>query len=499
MIKVDDSRLGPHGGKIRCPRCANTLIVERPAVSFEIGLEIDTPAKPSTASVDTSDLEPELISDDDLMLLEPDIESSPTIVQPSKNKSPANATFSTFNQQVNSSAKAPLPVSSSNASAYEKTSVGSRLVSNKVPDSYSALSQEKNINDGDTRVTMVPSFKRTNQDEQQFSAWASDGLTAVRSISTAQDDFNDLMLEGGLSADGTFTAPTKTQAAPSDQMFPTKEYPSSDIKSGANQGDLLYASSQHVGQQVGPTRVLSVFEPQVYEPRSFFAIIFNIIGIIIILAIFAYGSLFFITDGNVDKKLLQFDKKAWNALWPKQPLVALDDMQIISMQSLLYPTFHGGSVLAFLGEIRNYGSSTRKQVQVTAQLRTNSGKLIKSANAPAGVSLGPNELRMANDYKTLADIYRNLLKSAPELSTIAPGATLPFSVIIEKPPPMLAKLHHDLALSYYELPKKDVKAEIQTQKLEDEESENSKPKVKNKTWAKGKLRGKARNRIRNQQ
>jgi predicted Zn finger-like uncharacterized protein len=386
-LSISEASLGERGARVRCPRCGNTVVVERPQAQAPLELDLGAMGQPGRpAAYDQRAADPGGLTHQPLDLDAPD----------------------------------PVPD--------ELGFVDADLLGDVPP----------------TRVQAAPDLGRTAVSarpagaglDRAFDASWDAAPTAVAAHIPGLDggDHDDaLQLSGGLSADGTFippSLPTQQASAPA---------PSESSSSLPGRSSSLSVESRHLP---APTVVA---EPK--KRRSALGVIAAVVGSLVAAAVLAFGLLVFLGGGRLDEKVLHLDHDALLALVSAHPPVVLDGVQVTSLRSFTYPSHTGEPLLVFVGEARNGASAPRKRLRVTAELRDSGGRLVASESAPLGASLGPLELHDAPDPAALASLIRTKAE-AGAYAALAPGAAAPFVVVLAKPPPQLDRLRHGVTLAY---------------------------------------------------
>jgi predicted Zn finger-like uncharacterized protein len=495
-IRLDESKLGERGARVRCPSCSSTVVIERAPKGPEL-LDIDfgsglapqvadpaafdaaainapaldrspkvhapggkaTPAAPAPAPPGwppppASAGEPELLGDEDLELADADEVTDAALSGPAAAKgAPALAP----------AAPGRVPPTPAPASTLSK------LVAATVSPSRPAAGPTAPgpIPDFDvkTRVAPAPNLARPAVSDRPPSALEATA-TGIPDLHGPDDS---LMMGGALSADGSLVpAQQPRSAAPSfETAGPALAVTRPVALDYSNVGSVTTKASwvSDTGRAQTPDR------PRASAPR----IVAAVAGAIAAVALLFFGMIVFLSGGRVDERVLRLDHEALTTLWTSRPVVALDGVRVTGMRSFFYPIRTGEQALVFSGEVKNLGAEPRQHLQITAEVRDQGGRLLASAHAPVGAALAPPDLWASDDPVALERAYR----ADPSASdTVPPSGTAPFEVVITHAPPQAEHQRHLVVLGYADPPKIEAPSPP--------EPEPAPPKTKAKARAKAK-------------
>jgi predicted Zn finger-like uncharacterized protein len=483
-IRLDESKLGERGARVRCPRCSSTVVIEREPkgpdlldIDFGSGLVpqvVDASAFEATA-VDAPKLdrspsrhvagskpgpggargaapaparamappapvdEPELLGDEDLELADADevtdVADAPSRSAPSPARGPSSP--GRVPPAVAPAASVPKPVAVG--------SPPSRPLAASPPPA-----PRPDPGRADTRVAPPPNLARPAAVPAALADRPPSALGALESTATGIPDLDapddSLMMNGALSLDGSVVrAPAPKAPAPPPASAPPMAV-TRPVALADGAGDSVTTKARI--SDMGRPEATAVAAP----PRSALRTIAAVAGALAAVALLFFGLIVFLSGGRIDQRVLRLDHEALAALWTSRPIIALEGVKVTTMRSFFYPIRTGEQALVFAGEVKNAGAEPRQRLQITAEVRDQAGRLLASASAPVGVALTPPELWASDDAAALARAYRPAAAaSAPD--TVPPSATAPFTVVIAHPPPQAEHQKLAVVLGYADPPK----------------------------------------------
>ncbi len=193
-------------------------------------------------------------------------------------------------------------------------------------------------------------------------------------------------------------------------------------------------------------------------------------------AILGAGVLLWIGGGRLDLSLVGVGNEAGKAA------AHYRGVHPVAMRSVLYPTRGGKEVLVFVGRAENRADEARTHVAAVAELRNRRGELVTSARAPVGIALSPAFVADLTDRQSLDDAYAVLAREQGE-PRLASKAVAPFTVVFLQPPKGLADLEHTVRLAKGEpvlAPEPTPAEPVEEAEVEAEEGDERKGKRKRK-------------------
>ncbi len=405
-------------------------------------------------SVDISDDTATAVTDDDVMSIDDDdlvsIEDEPTVDQNVSvtMREPAAPQFMPAETSRSTTRVVQTPslfVESTGDLALPSTVSGSSSFAGRPAPETPAFPDH--IAQARTSIIQVPSLTRpTNEAHKQTAMLsAGGGATFVGRIDpalmarAAQQDDADLMLTGGLSADGTYSPPQEEtrpaiqlegQTAVHDLQLDrlglrreTRPLATVGLGEGTTQ-DGVQRAPPPPPEATSGTRVV----------RAVTTVMLSVV--LLVLAVFAL-----VRSGQLDTEVLRDPERIVRGDGVEGASGILG-VQPTSMRSVLYPTVHG-KILVFTGEVKNASMQPVSNLDVVAEVRKQDDTLLAEGRGSLGVVLSVAELARLETPEAAARAFA--AKQAGPL-TIAPGERVQFMVVISPAPRELRSSRHRVRL-----------------------------------------------------
>lgn len=117
----------------------------------------------------------------------------------------------------------------------------------------------------------------------------------------------------------------------------------------------------------------------------------------------------------------------------------------VAVQSIVYPTVNGGSVLVFTGDVLNSGASEARNLDVIAEVRDRDGSVRASERGPLGVVLDVSELARLTDAASVRAAFA--AKATGVNTVVAPGGRASYMVVISPVPEQYRYYRHQVRLA----------------------------------------------------
>ena len=434
---------------------------ERSPRSFDdLSTDVDAPATRTSMSLDevsaavrhddflaidiNHDDEPTSIGDDDVMSIDEDevvsIDDEPTI------------DLAAHTQLQQPAAPQYMPETNSRASTVV-THTPSLLLEQSRGGSASGQSTfQQQAHEQTTSVMFVPSLSRPDNDALRESAMLSAGGgmetfvgridPALMARSIPQQDDADLMMNGGLSSDGTYSPPQETTRpaiafeGPTDvhglQLDRPERRQTRPMQSGLSEGMTQDGVSR---QATAPETNRGM---RIARGAMTVMLSLTLIG----LALFAL-----VRSGQLDMEVLLDPERIVNGN-EVEGATGILGVQPLSMRSVLYPTVHG-RILVFTGEAQNTSTQPVSNLEVVAEVFGKDEKVIASAREQLGVVLSVAEL---SRLETPEAVSRAFAQKSTGPVTLAPGEHVQFMVVISPAPRELRSSRHRVRLAQVAAP-----------------------------------------------
>ena len=124
----------------------------------------------------------------------------------------------------------------------------------------------------------------------------------------------------------------------------------------------------------------------------------------------------------------------------------LQGVRLTRTRTILYPMKNGSAALMVAGEAVNHGEQPQNDVDVVVELRDRSGKPVKAANVPLGMLLDMEQVVAAqsqDDWQNLILEWRRKAPPAP----IQPAVPTPFLAVLVDPPQPLGEYAQSIHLA----------------------------------------------------
>lgn len=503
-IRLDESKLGERGARVRCPRCSSTVVIERASGGTEL-LDIDfgsgvhpqeldpkafdatavaapaldrapvrhapggkpdpargapaaRPAPPAPAPAAPAD-EPELLGDEDLELADAD-EVTDASGPPAASAPPR-------------AAPPPTAIRAAPGGTVPALVTGT-IHPSKSPPAGREVAPKPYVADAATRVAAAPNLTRPPAPPARPPSVLDAAERTATGVPGLDDADEPLMMGGALSPDGKVIAPKAPPAHPAPPPSAGAEAPGVETRRVSLAYDALATTTQARIADAGRPRRPGT------PARSALRIVAAVAGALAAVALLFFGLIVFLSGGRIDERVLRLDHEALASLWSSRPIVVLDGVKVTAMRSSFYPTRTGEQALVFEGEVTNLGAEARQRVQVTAEVRDQGGRLLASARAPVGVALVPPDLWASDDPAALERAYRPAPAAAPP-DTVPPGATVPFTVVISRPPPQAEHQKLVVSLGYADPPRVEAPPPAPAEPEPAPARSKGKPRLKGKT------------------
>ena len=409
-FKVDETRVGPQGAKVRCTKCKNVFAVqpppkEAPPEEGEFGASKTQMYKSDTLSGEimlnsrkaaaagthkASAAKPEGL---------PEMPAAPGAAPP-----PTSA-----------SAKRPAaPAAPARGDADQKTGIvdtSAYLKGLKVPELPSEPAQDQ-----PTRVGKL------------------EGLAKLTAIAEEPGEMEEVRAARGVDVAKDSPPAPPTPAPERSDMPAARRAPLGSEANPVPRGNDFRVPTQSL---MPPSSIVS--DADLARGKQLNRAISVAAGVVLVLGFLFYGLNERIYGGL-------------RTLMGQQPEVQLDtagDLQgvhLTRMRSILYPMKNGGAALMVAGEAVNQSDQPQSDVDVVVELRDRSGKPVKTANVPLGMLLEMEQIVAAQsqaDWQSLILEWRRKTPPVP----IAANATTPFLAVLVDPPQPLAEYSQTLHLA----------------------------------------------------
>ena len=516
-FRLDETKIGQRGAKVRCSKCQHSFVVKAPAVSEAAtavqGLPTGSAPKPRPARADTD----------------------PTMPSPPPRGPPPLELDDTSGPST-TPALPDLPPGSDTHDAQTAVYM--------VPPEIRAAAQqaaELELDDGPTQAPALPSNMLDLDSDEPTGVVSPEVLAAARAASgtpkrdtlpplprSSPSDFEDVLTDeamlvddadvtdvtegpvvgdstavienplaaaaatghqdlfpgagedpfaaggdpfagaGGLSADGTFIPPSGPEEALIGRVEPK----------------VLDTGETALPPSAAPTTPLPpvVAKTDKDAPRKSNTLV-KVLTSIAGLAALGFGVLLYLGGGRLDLSVVGLAPKRTDTGEVIAPR-SYEDVHPTSMRSVLYPTRSGRRVLVFVGNAENRSAQPRTQIDVVAEIRNRDGRLVATDRAPLGLALSPPEVAALTDRESLNSAFEKLVLKVgqPEVKS---RETAPFTVVVLDPPSGLADLEHNVRL--------DKGEQIATPQPEPEPPEvQPEPETPDRSKGKRKRKGKRR-------
>lgn len=477
-FKVDETRVGPSGAKVRCTKCKNVFTVSAPgsAPAFK-------PAAPAAAYDDDFGNKTQMYRAD---TFSGDIAVNSRKAAPA-GPSKASATSATSGTSP-ASAPAATPPAKPPAAAAPKAAAGPPKRTGPAPINYAEVSEKTNVvdttaylkglkvpelpqgpaqEDQPTRVSKVADLAKLAASEgeedqptrvgkvadlaklaasveadQPTRVGRVENLAKLTAMADNPGGFEDV---GGV--EGVELTPLPPPDPPPEPPFEPPPEPQAQAGKRAERRAPLGSEENPAPVGKGdfrvPTQALvtptsAVSEADLARGKQQNRLISIAAGAVLFLGFVLYG----FSDriyGNM--------RAGANQL----PEVQLDTsdllgVRLVRTRSLLYPMKNGSAALIVAGEAINKGDQPQTDMDVVVELRDRTGKPAKTANVPLGMLLDMEQVVTAQSQADWQSLILDWRRKAPP-GPVQPAVSTPFLAVLIDPPQPLGEYAQSIHLA----------------------------------------------------
>lgn len=149
---------------------------------------------------------------------------------------------------------------------------------------------------------------------------------------------------------------------------------------------------------------------------------------------FSLSAVAFFDGGHVSKRLWQLDRDYIHGLLRPRHRARLGQVEVSSLRATLYPALIGPSRLVVFGTANNKGTEPEESLDVEVAVVDGAAQEVAHARMPLGVALSWEEIATLRDSAALEAATQAKLADKPDLARLAPGASIPFALVLLEPP-----------------------------------------------------------------
>jgi predicted Zn finger-like uncharacterized protein len=459
-FRLNESKLGPKGAKLKCSKCGQSFVVTRQELGLGPALESHQgpPAlsgkgpPPLELDLDNQSIEEAPAELDFNEVVRTEVYQVPKDVL-AKSRRDSDSTGGQSANPLQLELEEPPPLSKPPPAATEEQGLTLEL-------------EDPPPRADDTKPEMPVESKTYQQDLSTFEELGD---------LDAPLDFG-----GGLGEDGKFEAPKDDGSAKSKESIEIPD-PNAELS--------LDVKSQAIGS-IKPTRRRSTTSSGTrkhLDPLDSTATRQLVVGLPIVVVatlVLLLGAVVFLADGSFEPIYILMRQAGLPT--PPSPIIEdYDGVRVTELRSHSYGMSNGDEALVMLGTVRNTSPEPKKNIEVVGRLRNTNGSVQQMRAAPLGMILKAPQIASLQSETDLAQLISHYQSKSEEF-VIAPGAEAPFMVVLTKPPPQFQDLYFEVALQQGRVrvaeaaEDGDVQAEaVNQQKTEvDESPQADKPKKK---------------------